>query len=169
MFWFVTKKTNTKQKKKDEKKKNDETFLLSRIERNSHSSVDNLHTHCNRCMLVDVGRAGRLIYFGYARCPVRMCWFDQFTVRFGFSVALGFTRIHPSAARFQLYLQRSFFFSIIRSLDFSLSLFLVFFSVYIFFRFVLTFISSLIFLSLIGVSTIKREGKRKINHFPFSL
>ncbi len=113
MFQCVTQATNTK--------KNDETFLLSRTY-NRHSSVDNLHTHCNRCMLVDVGRAGRLIYFGYARCPVPMCWFDQFTVRFGFSVALGFTRIHLSAARFQLYLQRSFFFSITRSIDLFLSL-----------------------------------------------
>ena len=63
---------------------------------NRHSSVDNLHTHCHRCMLVDVGRAGRLIYFGYARCPVPVCWFDQFTVRFGFplhSVSLEFTLV----------------------------------------------------------------------------
>ncbi len=103
------------------KNRNDETFLLSRTY-NRHSSVDNLHTHCKRCMLVDVGRAGRLIYFGYARCPVRMCWFDQFTVRFGFSVALGFTRIHLSAARFQLYLQRSFFSSLSFDLSISLSL-----------------------------------------------
>ena len=65
MFYCVTEATNTK-------KENDETFLLSRTN-NRHSSVDNLHTHCNRCMLVDVGRAGRLIYFGYARCPVPMC------------------------------------------------------------------------------------------------
>ncbi len=130
MFQCVTQATNTK--------KNDETFLLSRTY-NRHSSVDNLHTHCNRCMLVDVGRAGRLIYFGYARCPVPMCWFDQFTVRFGFSVALGFTRIHLSAARFQLYLQRSFFFSITRSIDLSLSVRL--FQVVSFFRFALTFIS----------------------------
>ncbi len=137
MFQCVTEATNTK--------KNDETFLLSRTY-NRHSSVDNLHTHCNRCMLVDVGRAGRLIYFGYARCPVPMCWFDQFTVRFGFSVALGFTRIHLSAVRFQLYLRHSFFFSIIRSIDLSLSL-LVSFSVYYFFRFALTFISLFFFSS----------------------
>lgn len=126
MFQCVTEATNTK--------KNDETFLLSRTY-DRHSSVDNLHTHCHRCMFVDVGRAGRLIYFGYARCPVPICWFDQFTVRFGFSVALGFTRIHLSAARFQLYLQRSFFFyhSIYRSLSvpFSVYLFQVCINIYL--------------------------------------
>ena len=77
---------------------------------------------------MDGGRAGRLIYFGYARCPVLVCWDDEFTVRFGFSVALGFTRIHLRAARFQLYLPRRFFFSyalllsLFLSLDLSLSL-----------------------------------------------
>lgn len=53
-------------------KKDDETFLLSRA-LDRHSSVDNLHTHCGRCAFVGGGKAGRLIYFGYARCPVLVC------------------------------------------------------------------------------------------------
>lgn len=58
-----------------------------------------------------------------------VCWYDEFTVRFGFSVALGFTRIHLRAVRFQLDLPRRFFFSsalflsLFLSLDLSLRLY----------------------------------------------
>lgn len=60
------------EEEKEEEKKMMKHFCYL-AHRNRHSSVDNLHTHCNRRGPVDVSRAGRLIYFSYARCPVRLC------------------------------------------------------------------------------------------------
>ena len=121
--------------------------------RHRHSSVDNLHTHCNRRCLLVGGRAGRLIYFGYARCPVRSMLFRWIHGSIRFFRCTRFHSNSPSCSSLSIRVAASSFslpfnaylfsLSIDLSLsDLSLYLFKVYINTYLFSPFLFLFLFS---------------------------